>query len=199
MLQPIITSGIKIKTTLDTSTPAITAAISPIPAKMAPHRRPSHQSVARTWVTQERPSYAVGCPRSTSLNISTSTARSVRSSSQSISSWPKAVSWGSPSRSRSRRLDRSSGARGCEAARRGERGRVRPGVPAAGVLTDQASWRQAMPSNRRTACPTPTVPGTRLISCLEGELQACPWRRHGQWLPREGLDGRGPSHVFAAT
>ena len=35
MLQPIITSGIKIKTTSDTSTPAITAAISPIPATMA--------------------------------------------------------------------------------------------------------------------------------------------------------------------
>jgi len=35
MLQPIITSGIKIKTTFDTSTPAITAAISPIPATMA--------------------------------------------------------------------------------------------------------------------------------------------------------------------
>src|SRR4029453_12469708 len=35
MLQPTMTSGIKIKTTLDTSTPAITAAISPIPATMA--------------------------------------------------------------------------------------------------------------------------------------------------------------------
>src|SRR4029450_6410115 len=35
MLQPIITSGIKIKTTFDTSTPAITAAMGPIPATMA--------------------------------------------------------------------------------------------------------------------------------------------------------------------
>src|SRR4029453_5397850 len=35
MLQPTITSGIKIKTTSDTSTPAITAARSPIPATMA--------------------------------------------------------------------------------------------------------------------------------------------------------------------
>jgi hypothetical protein len=34
MLQPIITSGIKIKTTFDTSTPAITATMSPIPAAM---------------------------------------------------------------------------------------------------------------------------------------------------------------------
>jgi hypothetical protein len=35
MLQPMITRGIKIKTTLGTSTPAITAAMSPIPATMA--------------------------------------------------------------------------------------------------------------------------------------------------------------------
>jgi hypothetical protein len=50
------------------------------------HRRPSHQSVARTWVTQERRSYAGGCPRSASRNMPTSTARSVRSSSPSIRS-----------------------------------------------------------------------------------------------------------------
>jgi hypothetical protein len=35
MLQPITTSGIKIRTTLDTSTTSITAAMSPIPATMA--------------------------------------------------------------------------------------------------------------------------------------------------------------------
>ena len=68
---PIITSGIKIKTTFDTSTPAITAAISPIAATMANTPKPSHQSVARTWVTQERRSYAGGCPRSASRNMPT--------------------------------------------------------------------------------------------------------------------------------
>jgi hypothetical protein len=50
---PIITSGIKIKTTFDTSMPAITAAISPIPPRWRTwrtYRRPSHQSVARTWL-----------------------------------------------------------------------------------------------------------------------------------------------------
>ena len=45
------------------------------PPRWRTHRRPSHQSVARTWVTQERRSYAGGCPRSASRNMPTSTAR----------------------------------------------------------------------------------------------------------------------------
>jgi hypothetical protein len=57
------------------------------PPRWRAHRRPSHESVARTWVTQERRSYAGGCPRSASRNMPTSTARSVRSSLQSIRSW----------------------------------------------------------------------------------------------------------------
>ena len=53
MLQPIITSGIKIKTTFDTSTPAITAAISPIPATMANTPR-TFSPVRRTDVNYPR-------------------------------------------------------------------------------------------------------------------------------------------------
>jgi hypothetical protein len=53
------------------------------PPRWRTHRRPSHQSVARTWVTQERRSYAGGCPRSASRNMPTSTARSVRQSIRS--------------------------------------------------------------------------------------------------------------------
>jgi hypothetical protein len=67
MLQPIITRGIKIKTTFDTSTPAITAAISPIPATMAatpkafsPVRRTDLGYPENDAVTRE------ACPRSAS-------------------------------------------------------------------------------------------------------------------------------------
>lgn len=53
MLQPIITSGIKIKTTFDTSTREITAAISPIPATMANTPR-TFSPVRRTDVNYPR-------------------------------------------------------------------------------------------------------------------------------------------------
>ena len=83
---PIITSGIKIKTTFDTSTPAITAAISPIAATMA--------NIPKTFSPVRRTD--LGYPRTTQLRgrlpavrlpqHADSTARSVRSSSQSIRS-----------------------------------------------------------------------------------------------------------------
>jgi hypothetical protein len=83
---PIITSGIKIKTQFDTSTPAITAAISPIAATMA--------NTPKTFSPVRRTD--LGYPRTTQLRgrlpavrlpqHADSTARSVRSSSQSIRS-----------------------------------------------------------------------------------------------------------------
>ena len=76
---PIVTSGIKIKTTFDTSTPAITAAISPIAATMA--------NTPKTFSPVRRTD--LGYPRTTQLRgrlpavrlpqHADSTARSVRS------------------------------------------------------------------------------------------------------------------------
>src|SRR4029450_12553376 len=64
MLQPIITSGIKIKTTFDTSTPAITATMSPIPATMA-NTPKTFSPVRRTDLGYPRTTQLRGgCPRS---------------------------------------------------------------------------------------------------------------------------------------
>jgi hypothetical protein len=51
------------------------------PRRRRPHRRRSHQSVARTLVTQGRRSYAGGCPPSDSRSIPTSTVPERRSQS----------------------------------------------------------------------------------------------------------------------
>jgi hypothetical protein len=105
--------------------------------------------------------------RLSSRSIPTSTARSVRSSSQSTSSSAKVRVFGSPSTRRSGRPARSPGARGPEATRRGEPAPARPGAPVVGSPARRVSWPEATP---RTVA--------RVSACLSIYIHEH-WRHHG--------------------
>jgi len=94
--------------------------------------------------------------RSASRNMPTSTARSIRSFSQSIRSSAKARLPGSPRTLRSGRRGRSRGASGRGAARRGEPARGRRAVHGAPA-------RRAPGSRGRTLAPTSARPRLREI------------------------------------
>jgi hypothetical protein len=103
----------------------------------------------------------------------TSTARSVRSSSQSIRSSANARPPGSPRTPQSGRLARRRGASGRGAARRGDQGRGRLGVVGVCARVDQVSPKRAYPATRPVLAP--------LYGQVTGVTRPNPSPRWTQW------------------